>query len=194
VSKGGSQISTINLSAGLGIFPVEETTKSVVPLSPPGLDVLVTTAGNIPNIATHGNGSAYHPSIQKAFTNLFQPREEVKVNPLKPLIVLRSRTPNNASAKHTSQYTERPLPPLPTPKLTSTISRATDKVLPGMMEQELEDTRRPLTPMEKVEAEGGWFGRKPLEVRDGVAVTEEGVEGHFADLRIVGGEGIVTQV
>jgi hypothetical protein len=61
-----------------------------------------------------------------------------------------------------------------------------------MTEQELEAIRRPLTPMEKNEAEGGWFGSKPLEVRDGVAVTEEGVEGHFADLRIVG-EGLITQ-
>ena len=63
-----------------------------------------------------------------------------------------------------------------------------------MTEQELEEARRPLTPMEKSEAEHGWFGSKPLEVQDGVAVMEEGVEGHFADLRISGGESIMAQV
>jgi hypothetical protein len=82
-----------------------------------------------------------------------------------------------------SRSSERPLPPLP--------SLATDVPLPEMTELELEEARRPLTPMEMDEAEHGWFGSRPLEVRDGVAVMEEGVEGHFADLRV---EGVVSQV
>jgi hypothetical protein len=40
----------------------------------------------------------------------------------------------------------------------------------------------PLTDMEEGEAEEGEFGAEPLEVRDGIAVTEEAVGLHVADL------------
>jgi hypothetical protein len=41
---------------------------------------------------------------------------------------------------------------------------------------------RPLTPMEKDELEEGRFGSRPLEVDGGVAVLEESVELHSADV------------
>jgi len=40
----------------------------------------------------------------------------------------------------------------------------------------------PLTEMEELEMLGYIFGEEPLEVQDGVAVTEEAVESHVADL------------
>jgi hypothetical protein len=100
-------------------------------------------------------------------------------------MVFRPKSPNNAG--NTNPLANRPLPPLPeeaTPRIPPALSVAANMPLQCPTDEELEEARRPLTPMEKKEAEGGWFGSRPLEVQDGVAVTEEGVEGHFADLKI----------
>jgi hypothetical protein len=53
--------------------------------------------------------------------------------------------------------------------------------LPDQTEEELEIINAPLTPMEMSEI-GHPFHQQPLDVADGVAVTEEGVELHLADL------------
>lgn len=47
--------------------------------------------------------------------------------------------------------------------------------------EELEKVSGPLTPMEEEEL-AGYFGREPLEVGGGIAVTEEAVGLHVADL------------
>ncbi len=41
---------------------------------------------------------------------------------------------------------------------------------------------RPMTPMENTELKDGVFGPLPLDVKGGVAVTEESVRLHVADL------------
>ena len=53
--------------------------------------------------------------------------------------------------------------------------------LPIQTSEELALISAPLTPMERDEL-GGSFGREPLDVENGVAVTEEGVELHVADV------------
>jgi hypothetical protein len=53
--------------------------------------------------------------------------------------------------------------------------------LPPQPADEPEKVSVPLTPMEKSEMEG-YFGREPLEVSDGIAVTEEAVGLHVPDL------------
>jgi hypothetical protein len=53
--------------------------------------------------------------------------------------------------------------------------------LPDQTAEELESIGSSLTEMEMSEMEGR-FGSKPLEVRGGVAVTEEAVGLHVADL------------
>lgn len=53
--------------------------------------------------------------------------------------------------------------------------------LPDQTEEELESISASLTPMEMNEIDHP-FGEQPLDVADGVAVTEEGVEFHVADL------------
>jgi hypothetical protein len=52
--------------------------------------------------------------------------------------------------------------------------------LPPQTSEELALISAPLTPMEQDEL-GGSFGSAPLSVRNGIAVTEEGVELHVAD-------------
>ena len=52
--------------------------------------------------------------------------------------------------------------------------------LPNETSEELALISAPLTPMEQDELRGS-FGREPLDVVNGVAVTEEGVELHVAD-------------
>ena len=53
--------------------------------------------------------------------------------------------------------------------------------LPDQTAEELEIIGAPFTRMEMSELRGR-FGEEPLEVSDGVAVTEEAVEMHIADL------------
>ena len=54
--------------------------------------------------------------------------------------------------------------------------------LPDQTAEELEIISADFTEMEMEEMEDGQFGDKPLEVSGGVAVTEEAVEMHVADL------------
>jgi len=54
--------------------------------------------------------------------------------------------------------------------------------LPTDDENEIPSEEWALTPMEKDELEGGRFGSRPLEVDGGVAVLEESVELHSADV------------
>ena len=53
--------------------------------------------------------------------------------------------------------------------------------LPDQTDEEIEAISAPLTPMEVTEMERG-FGEQPLEVTGGVAVTEEAVGLHVANL------------
>ncbi|RDL39451.1 uncharacterized protein BP5553_03791 [Venustampulla echinocandica] len=70
----------------------------------------------------------------------------------------------------------------PTLTATPSFNMACSLPLPIQTLEELEATKTPLTPMEKDELNDGKFGSRPLEVRNGVAVKEEGVEGHWADV------------
>lgn len=63
----------------------------------------------------------------------------------------------------------------------STIELAIHSPLPPPTPTEVASFDVQLTPMEANEAEEG-FGKDPLEVRDGIAVTEEAVGLHVADL------------
>lgn len=54
--------------------------------------------------------------------------------------------------------------------------------LPPQTVDELALISAPLTPMEELELDGGRFSSAPLEVNDGVAVTEESVGMRVADV------------
>jgi hypothetical protein len=54
--------------------------------------------------------------------------------------------------------------------------------LPPQTAEEISAIEAPLTPMEEHEKNDGMFGSQPLEVIDGVAMMEESVELHVADL------------
>jgi hypothetical protein len=54
--------------------------------------------------------------------------------------------------------------------------------LPPQTAEEISAIEAPLTPMEEHEKSDGTFGSGPLEVIDGVAMMEESVELHVADL------------
>ena len=93
-----------------------------------------------------------------------------------------------ATNPYTPALSPRPLPPRPllTHRNSSTLRLALDTPLPHQTDEEVEimteEAHRPLTPMEKDEFEEGRFGSLPLEVGDGVAVLEESVELHDADV------------
>lgn len=103
-----------------------------------------------------------------------------------------SQAPFNDQSPHPNPLTSNPPnPSLPKRTLRPKPNRsnlnlalAITTPLPSETVEELDDieARRPLTPMEAKEAKQGVFGKLPLEVGDGVAVMEEGVGGHFADL------------
>ncbi|CAG8950159.1 hypothetical protein HYFRA_00008396 [Hymenoscyphus fraxineus] len=97
--------------------------------------------------------------------------------------VLRSNTLQNTAPPHPGPLTSHPPPHIIRPKpRRSNLSLAVAISTPLPIDDD--DDLKPLTPMEAAEShEGaGVFSSKPLEVGDGVAVMEEGVEGHFADL------------
>ena len=82
-----------------------------------------------------------------------------------------------------------PIPPSSRRHSTSSSSSFTPKLklaclipLPPQTAEEISSIEAPLTPMEEHEKNDGTFGSGPLEVIDGVAVMEESVELHFADL------------
>ncbi|KAF4634540.1 hypothetical protein G7Y89_g3569 [Cudoniella acicularis] len=120
-----------------------------------------------------------------------------------PILPYESTTTTSIKAEdNTGANTNKPLPNLPNTKPHLTIStntyhpsrpelplrqmpsfsRACTTPLPLSTAEEEELMGRPLTPMEKDEASKGKFGNLPLDVGTGVAVTEEGVGGHWADV------------
>lgn len=113
--------------------------------------------------------------------------------PLPPKILRRNSTPPATQSQQTFDQSARPNPLTsnPFPKRTlrpkpkrSNLNLAITPPLPSEPIDDLDDieARRSLTPMEAKEANQGVFGKSPLDVGDGVAVMEEGVGGHFADL------------
>lgn len=78
----------------------------------------------------------------------------------------------NASHPPASNYSS-PLSPADMASLTP---------LPPPTPTELATLDPPPTPMEEIEAADGEFGSEPLEVSKGIAVTEEAVGFHLADL------------
>ncbi|KAG9236601.1 hypothetical protein BJ875DRAFT_541200 [Amylocarpus encephaloides] len=173
-------------SEGLGIFTEEEegedhTAANTTPFSSPGLPIpaVTTTTTSSPGLS---DGPGYDPSVQNTFAQLIQrsPDLNLKFNTPPPEPLLHVQAPNLA---------ETPPSPLSstfsgTLKLgnkTSLLSFAGDDM--ELVDLEDVEARRPLTPMEKDEAEEGVFGKMPLKVGDGVAIMEEGVEGHWADLK-----------
>jgi hypothetical protein len=82
-----------------------------------------------------------------------------------------------------------PIPPSSQRQSTSSSSSSTPKLalaclipLPAQTAEEISAIEAPLTPMEEHEKNDGTFGSGPLEVIDGVAMMEESVGLHVADL------------
>ncbi|CAG8973198.1 hypothetical protein HYALB_00006367 [Hymenoscyphus albidus] len=105
---------------------------------------------------------------------------------------LKSNTLQNTATPHPGPLTSNPPPHIIRPKpRRSNLSLAVAISTPLPVDEDEDEDFKPLTLMEKQEAhEGaGVFSSKPLEVGDGVAFMEEGLEGHFADLMDIEVEG-----
>jgi hypothetical protein len=87
------------------------------------------------------------------------------------------------SSSQTHIYRPLPLIPLSCPPNTEEdIYVASQTALPEQTNAEINLIEIPLTPLEESGKDDGAFGWMPLSVSGGVAVTEEAVEMHVADV------------
>ncbi|KAH7342682.1 hypothetical protein BKA65DRAFT_526743 [Rhexocercosporidium sp. MPI-PUGE-AT-0058] len=166
-------------SLGLGIFALEETHPSASPTytAPPSPRPPPTpTFGSRPSTPSMPTSSGFSITIPRPTTPILNSFEHQALSSRQDLAVANRRhsySPSPSLSSSQRIYTLAMTTPLPPPTPTEHSTKPIPQPSASM----------PTAPaIETDKSVQGEFGSAPLDVKDGVAVTEEGVELHVADV------------